>query len=172
MRAFPTAALILVAGLGVCAGVSAGVPYGAEILAAKSTTSPNTWIYTVHNTSTVPQYVLWVFGIEVDDQVEVLSTVTPAGWSVDAESDPHFITWMYLSGELEAGGSRTGFEARFTGTPASQTFTAMFSNNETGEAPVVDGVVRGMPEPMGVLVLLAGLTPIAAAALRRRKTRG
>jgi len=172
MRALTTAALILVAGLGVCAAVGADLPYGAEILAAKSTTIPHTWIYTVHNTSTAPQYVLWVFGIEVDDQVDVLSTLTPAGGSVDDESQPHFITWMYLSGELEAGGYRTGFAATFSGAPAYQTFTAMFNNNDTGEAPVVDGVVRAMPEPTGALALLAGLASIASAALKRRRTRG
>ena len=171
MRALPTAALILVIGLGVCAGASAALPYGAEILAAKSTTIPNTWIYTVHNTSTAPQFVLWVFGIEVDEETNVLGTATPAGWSVDDESDPHFITWMYWSGELEAGGSRTGFEATFTGTPAFQSFTALFNNNDTGEAPVVDGVVTPTPEPAGALVLLTGLAPFAAATIRRRRVR-
>ena len=172
MRALPTAALILVAWMGVCAAVSADLPYGADIFAAKSTTNPHTWIYTVHNTSTAPQYVLWVFGIEVDDQTDVLSTLTPAGWSVDTESQPHFITWMYLSGELEAGGSRTGFEAAFTGAPTFQSFTALFNNDETGEAPVVDGIVRAAPEPSGAAILLTGLVPIAAAVLRRRGVRG
>ncbi len=170
MRALPTAALILAIGLGVCAGASADLPYGAEIVAAKSTTTPDTWVYTVRNTSTGPQYVLWVFGIEVDEETNVLGTVTPAAWSVDDESDPHFMTWMYLTGELEAGGSQTGFEATFTCTPAFQSFTAMFNNNDTGEAPVVDGDVI-LPEPTGALVLLTGLAPVAAVAIRRRRVR-
>lgn len=169
MRALPTAALILVVGLGVCAGASADLPYGAEVLAAKSTTIPNTWVYTVYNTSTAPQYVLWIFGIEVDEDTNVLSTLTPAGWIVDDQSDPHFITWMYLSGELGAGDSQTGFAATFTGTPAFQSFTAMFNNNETGEAPVVDGPVRPVPEPTGALVLVTGLAPVVAAVARRRR---
>lgn len=170
MRALPTAALILVVGLGVCAGASADLPYGAEILAAKSITIPNTWIYTVRNTSTSQNFVLWIFGIEIDEDTEVLSTVTPAGWSVDDQSDPHFITWLYLTGELEAGESQTGFAATFTRTPLFQSFTAMFANNETGEAPVVEGIVRPVPEPASAVVLLAGLAPTAAAA-RRRRTR-
>ncbi len=171
MRALQTVALILIIGLGVCAAANADLPYGAEIFAANSTTNPNTWIYTVHNTSTAPQYVMWVFGIEVDEQTNVLSTVTPSRWSVDDESDPHFITWMYLSGELEPGDSCTGFTATFTGTPAFQNFTAMFNNSETGASPCIEGIVNTVPEPAGIAVLLTGLTPIAAAAVRRRKAK-
>jgi len=171
MRALPTAALILVIGLAVCASASADLPYCAEIVATKSTTAPNTWIYTVNNTSTAPQYALWVFGIEVDENTSVLSTITPAGWTVDDESDPHFITWIYMAGELEAGGSRTGFAATFTGTPAFQGFTAMFDNTDTGESRVMDGMVSGAPEPSGALVLLTGLAPLVAAGMRRRRAR-
>lgn len=168
MRALPTAALMLATGLGICSAVCASLPYSAQIIGTKTTTSPNTWIYTVHNTSTSPDYVLWLFGIEVDDQSDVTDTVTPPGWSADDESQPHFITWMYYAGELEAGGIMSGFQAQFTSPPTFQGFTAMFNNAETGEAPCIDGMVQ-TPEPAGAAILLTGLAPIAGLALRRRR---
>lgn len=167
MRAWLTAALILVAGLGICTAGVASLPYSVDVSATKSTTIPNTWIYTVCNTSPSPQYVLWLVGIEVDDGTDVLKTVTPAGWTADTESQPHFITWMYQSGELGSGEMRTGFTAQFNGTPAFQNFTALMNNSETGEAPCLDGVVS-VPEPAGAAVLLTGLSPLTAFALRRR----
>lgn len=120
------------------------------------------------NTSTTSDYVLWLFGIEVDEQNDVASTVTPAGWSADTDSQPHFIAWMYNAGELEAGGIRSGFEAQFSGSPAFQRFTAMFNNADTGEAPCIDGIVQ-TPEPSGAVILLAGLAPVAGFAFRRRR---
>ena len=167
MRAWLKAAVILVLGLGICSAVCASLPYSADITAIKSTTIPNTWIYTISNTSTSPQYVLWLVGIEVDEETDVLNTVTPVGWSVDIESQPHFITWIYQSGELEAGDVQGGFTASFSCTPAFQSFTALMNNAETGEAPCVDGNVL-TPEPTGAAILLAGLAPMAAFALRRR----
>lgn len=167
MRALLTAALILIAGLGIWSAACAGLPYSADVVAARGAAA-DTWLYTVSNTSTLPQYVLWIVAIEVDDQIDVSSVVTPYGWTADIDSQPHFITWMYMAGELEAGETQSGFEACFSGTPALQTYTALFDNSETGEAPCADGIVRTAPEPTGVAVLLTGLAPVAAFALRRR----
>jgi len=167
MRAWLMAALIMIAGLGICSAVCASLPYDADVTAVKSTTIPNTWIYTMHNTSASQEYTLWLIGLEVDEQTEVLNTVTPVGWSVDTDSQPHFITWMYYAGEIEAGGTQTGFQAQFTCAPAFQNFTALMSNNETGEAPTVDGIVT-LPEPAGIAILLTGLAPLVAFTLRRR----
>jgi hypothetical protein len=168
MRALLMAAVILAVGVGICSASWADLPYSAQIVAAKSATSPNTWVYTVRNTSTSSDYVLWLFGIEVDELNDVATTVTPSGWSADTDSQPHFITWMYYAGELEAGGAQSGFQAVYSGPPAFQNFTALFDNAATGEVPSIDGIVQ-TPEPATAVILLTGLAPIAGIALRRRR---
>lgn len=168
MRALLMAAAILAVGVGACSVLLADLPYSADIVAVRSVDSPNTWVYTVRNTSTSSDYVLWLFGIEVDEPNDVASTVTPSGWSADSESQPHFVTWMYSAGEVEAGGIQSGFQAEYSGPPSFQKFTAMFNNAATGEAPCIDGIVQ-IPEPATAAILLTGFAPIAGIALRRRR---
>lgn len=172
MRALLTAALVLVVGLGIFSAASAA-RYDAEVTATKSTTAANTWIYTVRNAGTEPFFVLQVFNIQVDDQTDVLSTVTPGGWSVDTESQPHFITWTFDTsgtdgtGGLQAGVAQAGFQATFSGTPVAQEYSVSLYNGQSGECPSLDGTVS-TPEPGGMALLLTGFAPLAALALRRR----
>lgn len=167
MRALLTAALLLVIGLSVFSVACADEQYSAEVTAVKSTAVPNTWIYTVRNTSSSSQYALWLFGIEVDQQTDAVNAITPGGWSADTESQEHLVQWVYLTGSLAVGAQKGGFQATFSGSPSFQRFTAQFDNAVTGEVPEAHGVVS-TPEPAGIAVLLTGLAPFVGFALRRR----
>lgn len=172
MRALLTAAVVLAVGLGLCSATLAEA-WNAEVHGLPGLPGSNSWSYTVRNTSTEYQYLLWVFAIEVDDLCDVVSTTTPAGWSVDTESQPHFITWMYQSGEVAPGEQCSGFEATFTTAPLFQTYTALFSDDLNFTCPNTEGpvTVAAAPEPAGLLVLLTGCGPLAALAFRRRTGR-
>lgn len=168
MRALLTAALLLIIGLGIWSTACADLPYGAQVVAVQSTSAPYTWTYTVRNTSILPQFTLWGFAIEVDKQTDPLNIVTPGGWIVNTDQE-HLVTWMYMSGELQPGSKKAGFQATFGGSPAFQRFTAMFDNAETGESPSTIGMVEtSLPEPAGAAVLLTGFAPFVGYALRRR----
>ncbi len=165
MRALLTAALVLLTGLTAVSAVCADVPYSAQVTAVQSTDTPCTWIYTVQNTSAEPQYKLWAFGIEVDDQTDPVYTTAPRSWAVNTDQE-HVVLWMYSSA-LSSGAQKTGFQITFSGLPAFQRFTAQFDNSLTGEIPEFHGIVSA-PEPAGVAVLLTGLAPFIGCALRRK----
>lgn len=166
MRALLTAALVLIIGLGVLSVVCADVPYSAQVTAVQSTL-PNTWTYTVQNTSSVNQYKLWAFGIEVDEGSAPLTTSQPVGWTPNFDQE-NLVLWIYAS-ELGVGIQKSGFQATFSAPPAFQRFTAQFDNSYTGEVPEYHGIVSGTtPEPAGVAVLLTGLAPFVGLAFRRK----
>ncbi len=168
MRALLTAAVVLAVGLGLCSAALAEA-WSAEVYASPGLPGTNSWTYTVRNTSSASYYSLWVFTIEVDEACEVLSTVTPEGWSVDT-SEPHFITWMHLTDAVPAGSQLEGFEAVFSAEPKSQAFTALFYDDLYFTCPYVEGLVTvgAVPEPTSALVLLTGCGPLAALLWRRR----
>lgn len=169
MRALFTAAVVLAIGLALCS-VALADDWSAEVSATQGT-GPNSWTYTVRNTSTQPYYSLWVFTIEIDDACTVLDTATPDGWSVDTISQPHFITWMYQDGAVSAGAGVSGFEATFSTAPQSQEYTALFYDDEYSTCPYTEGLVTmtAAPEPGSILVLLTGCGPLAVIALKRRR---
>lgn len=170
MRALLTAAVVLAIGLGLCSGAWTDA-WSAGVTGTPGAPGSNSWTYAVRNTSTASYYSLWVFTIEVDDVCGVSSTVTPDGWSVDTDSEPHFITWMYQTGELAAGKEVTGFQATFTSEPRSQAYTALFNDSLNFTCPYTEGpvtLVGAVPEPGSLLVLLTGCGPLAALALRRK----
>lgn len=169
MRALLTAAIVLAVGLGMCSMIQAE-PYSARVEGTIIGPGSNGWTYAVFNTSTSSDYDLWVFTIEVDEGCDVFGTVTPPEWSVDTTGAPHFITWMYQTAVLPTRQSFYGFQAVFTSTPQTQYFTALFNNNVDQTCPYLEGgvTVTASPEPAGALVLLTGLGPFAALALRRR----
>lgn len=169
MRALLTAVIVLAVGLGMCPVIHAE-SYGASVEASQVGPDAHTWTYTVYNTSTLDAYVLWVFTIEVDDLCDIYNTVTPTGWSADTTSAPHFITWMYQTDTLPAGGSCAGFQATFTTVPQKQEFTALLINNDDQTCPYIEGnvTILAHPEPAGLLVLATGLGPLFAFRLRRR----
>lgn len=173
MRALLPAVAIVAAlclGCGSAWCLEIGVqPYAAQVVGIK-TGGPdsNTWTYTVYNTSPVADYDLWLIAIEVDDAVEVVNAVSPAGWAADATSQPHFVSWICYVGEVGQGAFQTGFEATFSTAPVLQTYSAMFNNANTGEYPVDSGPVTFAPEPASMSVLVAGLMSVAALLRRRR----
>ena len=174
MRALLVAGALLI---GLCrCGVPAwcqepgGQPYSAEVVGAiVSSGVSETWAYTVTNTSQNPVYRLWLLAIEVDEATDVDSVLGPAGWAVD-DSQPHFVTWIDFAGEVAAGESQDGFEVTFSGPPAYQMYSVMFDNIEDpGETPVDFGIVL-IPEPTSACALLAGLLPLGALLVRRRRS--
>lgn len=172
MRALLTAAVVLAVGLGLCS-VALAEDWSAEVYASPGAPGSNSWTYAVHNTSAAPYYGLWVFTIEVDQLCTVSSTVTPHGWSVDTLSEPHYITWMYQTGDVAAGAGFSGFEATFSLAPQSQAYTALFCDDLNFTCPYTEGLVTviAAPEPAGMLILATGCGPLIALALRRKVRR-
>ena len=172
MRALLTAAVVLAVGLGLCSAAWTEA-WSAEVYAYPGAPGSNSWTYTVRNTSAASYYSLWVFTIEVDDLCGVSSTVAPDGWSVDTISEPHFITWMYQTGDIPAGEGFFGFEATYTSAPRSQAYTALFDDYLNFTCPYTEGqvIVAAVPEPASLLTLLIGCGPLGALTLRRRGRR-
>lgn len=171
MRAFLLGALALATALTYCAAASTAQageqPYGALVIG--SHTDPpdaNTWTYTIQNTSANAGFALWIFAISVNPEASVLDVVTPPGWEGNWD-DPHFITWT-CDGEMTTGESQCGFAATFDTEPTVQEWTAMFDNlSNPGETPADFGLVLFVPEPAGIITLLAGLSTLAATIRRR-----
>ncbi len=142
-------------------------PYSALVFGQQiNIAGPTTWEYTLTNTSSSSNYTVWLFALEVDENTDVLSVVTPSGWWSDSTVE-HFISWMYVSGELPAGESQAGFQAQFSQKPELQSWTVMFNNIDTGESPSECGFVAAVPEPSSIIALLAGIGGLAG--LKKRK---
>lgn len=150
------------------------VPYGASVVGTPpSGTASLSWTYRVTNTSAFDRYTLWLVAIEVDEDTEVLGAISPDGWAVDYESQPHFVTWMCYATELPRDTSQDGFGITFDGQPGYQMYSAMFTNTENpGDTPVDFGdVILGAgqtPEPTSAAALVLGLSSIVGIRLRKR----
>lgn len=130
---------------------------------------PEAWSYTVWNTSSSPNYTVWLFAIGIDEGVDVTNVFSPDGWAADA-SVPQFVTWTSTMTDLPAGQSKTGFVAEFSATPTNQTWSAMFNNlADPYEMPTDGGPIITVPEPGSLTALIAGLG-FAAGLLRKRRS--
>jgi len=136
--------------------------YGAQVVGERlATAGPVTWTYTLRNTSATSNYAIWLLAIEADESADSISVAAPEGWAADA-SMPHMVTWICFKGELGAGGQVSGFEITFSSQPITQSWSAMFNNNETGETPVDFGNVI-VAEPSGIFTMAL----LCAAFIRR-----
>ncbi|MEN6357080.1 MAG: PEP-CTERM sorting domain-containing protein [Armatimonadota bacterium] len=168
-------ALIIAAILIVCCTPMMCLPIGAQQYSALvlgqpvDVGDPSVWAYTLTNSSTSLSYTAWLLAIEVDESTDVLNVSSPSGWICDT-TVPHFISWMYLTDELSAGDTETGFQARFSNAPAYQSWTVMFNNTDNpGESPSESGSVdTAVPEPASVIALIVGVISLAGAKMRRR----
>lgn len=143
--------------------------YNADVCGAPTgVAGPVGWAYWVANTSGSMDYSVWLLQIEVDENTDILSVQTPAGWRPDT-TVPHLAMWTCSPGGLAAGASLTGFAALFGSEPTTQGWTVMFRNSSSpGDMPVAFGMVS-TPEPASILAILTGLASVAASSLKRRR---
>ncbi|MCE5315231.1 MAG: PEP-CTERM sorting domain-containing protein [Armatimonadota bacterium] len=166
MRAFLIAAILVAC----CIPAWCVQEYSALVVGAPvDIANPTSWIYTLTNTSSSSSFTVWLLAIEIDEGTDVTNIHSPSGWSCDW-SVPHFINWMYVSGELPAGESLSGFQADYSREPELQSWTVMFNNTDNpGETPTDFGTVSllSVPEPSSIVALLVGVT--ALCGRKRRK---
>jgi len=160
-----------------CSGATAwsatpvGEAFDAQVW-GKPATPPDLseWAYTLGNSSSKPNYLVWLLQIAVDEETAVLDAESPEGWTVDLD-EPHLVMWTSTSGDVPAGDILTGFRAHFDRRPESQSWTAMFSNTEVaGETPVDFGDVI-VCEPGALIAVISGATSLAALVAKRRGRR-
>lgn len=174
MRALLLAVAILAAGcfigVPVSFAYSDGTPYNALVV-GQQTGSPNavTWTYSITNTSSDSDYVLWLVGVEVNEGCEAVSITSPSGWMPD-DSQKNFISWVSTGRDIAVGEELTGFGITFNSNPEFQHYEAMFNNTSTGAYPTQMGEISvSVPEPGSVIALLTGLAPLTAFAFRRQR---
>ncbi len=145
-------------------------PFGAAVTATPPGPSAvESWVYTLTNTSSSPDYVAWLLQIEVDVQTAVISSTSPKGWmaSVDPQT-PNLVTWFCSGDYLTSKASLSGFGVTYTSKPLYQGWTVMLDNEQVpGDSPVVFGDVV-IPEPGSALAVLVGVISMAGLAGRRR----
>ena len=140
-------------------------PYDALVTGAP--VGPNAWVYTITNTSSDPNYSVWLLQIEVDDRTNVLGVASPVMWTANLDV-PYLVMWMTGSAFVPAGQARSGFRATYDSVPAYQCWTVMFRNETVpGEFPVGFGNVL-VPEPGVVLAMLTGMASLIAQLRKRR----
>ena len=127
-----------------------------------------TWTYEITNTSSNPAFTMWFIGIQIDLSTQVVEIISPGGWLAD-NSQPDFIAWTYLTGELAQGESASGFEVTYSSQPTEQSWLAQFMDYSSGDLKWVESPLLQTPEPGSVIALLAGLVPFGALLARRRK---
>ncbi|MCE5198693.1 MAG: PEP-CTERM sorting domain-containing protein [Armatimonadota bacterium] len=134
------------------------------------------WQYTLLNSSIDPSYTVWLLGISVNEEASAISAPEFEGWVSDVETDPHFITWMYGTGELAAGESENRFIVEFDTEPVTQSWTVLF-NYTTPEGNVemasevgdVQVQVTETPEPGSIAALALGLMTMGVGFIRKRR---
>ncbi|MHB9036534.1 MAG: PEP-CTERM sorting domain-containing protein [Armatimonadota bacterium] len=170
MRAFIIAAILIACCTQAWCLEANAQPYSALVLGEPlNVAGPSIWDYTLTNTSPNTSYTVWLLAIEIDEATEVVNINSPRGWACDW-SVPHFISWMYVTGELSTAQSQIGFQAEFSQVPEYQTWTVMFNNTDNpGESPTDFGTVAtSLPEPSSVVALMLGVTALAGLKNRKR----
>lgn len=169
MRILAIAALLVVSFSCPAAWSLESEPFSALVAGVAVDSTGQTWEYTLKNTSSSPDYSIWLFQIDTEVENYVVSTKSPAGWIANTDPQtPNLVTWLYGSGGLKAGDELTGFRASFQSRPLRQGWTVIFDNASLpGDTPVAYGDVM-MPEPGALLALLAGIIALKGAVSRKR----
>ena len=129
------------------------------------------WTYEITNTSSNPAFTMWFIGIQIDLSTQVVEIASPGGWLED-NSQPDFIAWTFLTGELAQGESASGFEVTYNSQPEFQIWVAQFTDYSSGDIKWIESpltVGSETPEPGSIIALLGGLVPFGALLARRRK---
>lgn len=171
MRILAIAALLVVSFSCSAAWSLESEPFSALVAGVAVDPAGQTWEYTLTNTSSSPDYSIWLFQIDTDVENYVISTASPAGWQANTDPQtPNLVTWLYTnaSGGLQAGAKLTGFRASFQSRPLKQSWTVMFDNAALpGDTPVAYGDIM-TPEPGALPALLAGIIALKGAISRKR----
>jgi hypothetical protein len=169
MRILAIAALLVVSFSCPAAWSLKSEPFSALVVGVAVDPTGQTWEYTLKNTSSSPDYSIWLFQIDTEVENYVVSAKSPAGWMVNTDPQtPNLVTWLYGSGSLKAGDELTGFRASFQSRPLRQGWTVIFDNASLpGDTPVAYGEVI-TPEPGALLALLAGIVALKGAVIRKR----
>ncbi len=166
-----TLVVVAVSCLTVWSAAPAAESYSATVVAQKvSEVAGDQWVYTVSNTSTNPDYVIWLLQIEVDEQTITAGASSPQYWHVDLDV-PGLVFWStsQSGGYVQSGSSNDGFQASYESEPAYQYWTVMFKNITVPEdTPVEFGDVI-VPEPGAAAGIFVGLVSLAAQLTRRRE---
>ena len=168
MRVFIFAAVLIVCCSQTACLAASAQPYSALVSGQQvGIAGSTTWEYSLTNTSSSSSYTVWLLAIELDEATEITGVTSPQGWWCDW-TIPHFISWMYVTGELPAGATQTGFQAQLSDAPEFQSWTVMFNNIDTGESPSECGIVSAaVPEPTSIMTLFMGIAGLAGLIKRK-----
>lgn len=178
MRAFLIAIAVLVLALSASTPTMAWSIDGTQLFSAAvsgeniTTTVPQTWVYTLKNTSPSSVYEISLLQIDVDEGTDIISAFKPAGWDEPNLDVENFVSWTCnrnASFRIKAGQSINEFKVVFSKKPEYQNWSVMFVNTESDESPADGGaVVMGspVPEPTSLAAFVVGLASLVG--LRKR----